>query len=365
MKNWNHIDEFAQKKASELIQKLLQGEELSMEEQQLLEKIKRSSQERSHENVQVHSSSVKSLAKRRLLVWTAVAALVCICIRGLMFLVEENDQTIAQVSAHHTILPGKIQGTLTTESGETYALTDSIFKDLSAQGVSAQKGVLVYNDVDTIKEHIHTLKIPRGGEYRLSLSDGTIVYLNSETTLRFPTKFIGKTRDVYLSSGEAYFEVAHNADKKFIVHTDKADIRVYGTKFNVKNYADEEELVTTLVQGKIGLNVSEDKEFFLNPGQQANVTNQTVNIKTVNVMDYISWVEQRFSFNQETLGDIMKSLARWYDFEVVFESADLKNIRLSGSLGKYENIEDFLFLFERVAPLTFNIENNLIVIKRK
>lgn len=173
---------------------------------------------------------------------------------------------------------------------------------------------------------------PRGGTYQIVLSDGTKVWLNASSELKFPASFNQtKQRSVELS-GEAYFEVAKNKMKPFMVRSNGQEIEVLGTHFNVNSYLDEKVTKTTLLEGAIKLSqLKRDNpaSYVLRPGQQA-VAGNTVVIRNVDAMDVIDWKNGMFIFNKESLESIMRKLSRWYDVDVVFEDEKLKSKLLGG-----------------------------------
>ena len=207
----------------------------------------------------------------------------------------------------------------------------------------------------------NTLVIPKGGEFAIVLADGTKIWLNADTRLKYPTFFSGDTREVELE-GEAYFEVQHDEKMPFIVKTSKSDIRVYGTSFNVKAYPDDSFQKTTLEEGSIGLRVN-DQEFKLVPNQQAvlNTANE-VNIIKINARQQSVWRHGRFLFDNENLEDIMAQLARWYDVNIFFTGAKVKNLHFSGEIDRYEDIERVLHMIELTTNISFTINGKTITI---
>ena len=196
------------------------------------------------------------------------------------------------------------------------------------------------------------------------LPDSSTVYLNSQAKLKYPTHF-AKERRVYLD-GEAYFVVRKQNGKRFIVHTvSEAEVEVLGTEFNVKCYPDETIIATTLVNGKVSFINSEVPERILAPGQQLLFErgNQEAEIRQVNVCNYIGWKDNQLIFHKETLEEIMRILARWYDIEVVFENNDLKQLEFSGNLNKYTDIETFFRLFGIGANVRFQLSGRTVYIK--
>ncbi len=194
----------------------------------------------------------------------------------------------------------------------------------------------------------HYLTIPRGGEYFIKLSDGTQVWINSESQLKYPTSFTNEeTRKIELVYGEAYFDVSPsslNKGTKFIVQTQGQDIEVLGTEFNVKAYKDESNIYATLVEGEVTIKVG-DKKRNLTPSQQSilNKTANTLEVITIDdVYNEISWKEGVFSFEEKPLIEIMKVLSRWYNMEVVFENESIKNVKFIGVIGKDQRVEEIL-----------------------
>ena len=206
--------------------------------------------------------------------------------------------------------------------------------------------------------------IPRGGEYTLLLADGTKVYLNSVTKLRYPVSFASHERRVYLS-GEAYFEVAHDSLHPFIVETEGMSVRVYGTEFNVNTY-NEGIIQTTLVNGKVGIRVPETgEEVFLQPNEMAEFLNSfsSIRVKKVDTFVYTAWKDGKFVFENESIEEIMERLTRWYDIKVFFENESVKNQIFNGVITRFVDVEDVLHLIEGTATVKFGINGNMIIVR--
>lgn len=236
--------------------------------------------------------------------------------------------------------------------------------NIGAQGVNYQEDSRDSGrgKVATAKKNIYnTLEIPRGGEYSLTLADGTKVWMNADSKLKYPISFLEDRRVVYLE-GEAYFEVAKDASKPFIVSTTSGDISVLGTQFNVKNYAEDKTIYTTLVEGSVLFRGTTNRETILAPGQQIIFSPEygTQELKQVNVNNFISWKDNLFQFEELSLEDIMKTLSRWYDVTVSYDKEELKQLQFSGNLDKYSNIESFLKLFEVGARIEFKVDKKHI-----
>ena len=299
----------------------------------------------------------------------AVAASVALLV-GLTIFVDpfgfrSSDTTIV----NNNIQTGGNKATLTLEDGSVVALNEGeIFQN---QNANSNGNALVYTAQKDPKEALtyNYLTIPRGGQYTLNLSDGTKVWLNSETQLKYPVDFIaGQTRTVELVYGEAYFEVSPSTKHKgarFVVLNDAQKIEVLGTEFNVKAYSNESSITTTLVHGRISIDYLTHQQI-LNPDQQAVVdkNTKTLTVNTVDVFHDISWKDGIFSFDNKSLKNIMVVLSRWYDFEVEFRSKTIENELFIGSLGKNDKIEDILSNLRELGVINnFKIDDKTITIE--
>jgi len=211
---------------------------------------------------------------------------------------------------------------------------------------------------------------PIGGEYQLTLSDGTKVWMNSKSEIRYPVRFSGNTRKVKIS-GEVYFEVTKDAERPFLVDVNDIEIKVLGTQFNIMAYPEERNIQTTLVEGAVrimahGLS-GKIRSADLSPGSQAEYDrfSKSVEIKEVDIERFIAWKNGKFVFEKESLNDIMRKLERWYNIKVFFQSNDLKNKRFSARIDRYGNINDILNKIEQTTNICFEIKNNVVQIKKK
>ncbi len=239
-------------------------------------------------------------------------------------------------------------------------------------GVSSDGQSITYKEqpiTDKInKIPSNLLTIPRGGQFFVLLADGTKVWINAETQLKYPVSFIkGKPRKVELLYGEAYFEVSpsfENGGSLFYVETLNQSIEVLGTQFNVKAYKEENEIKTTLVEGKVMLN-SGGNTMELRPGQQYTLNHGTggFTISSIDLYDEISWKNGYFSFKRKSLEDIMMVLSRWYDFKVVFQEEDIKKASFTGIFRRTQNIEDILEILQNTNEISFEINQKTITMK--
>lgn len=210
----------------------------------------------------------------------------------------------------------------------------------------------------------NTIKVPVGGFYQLALADGTRVWLNSMTRLRYPVNFIGEERKVYLE-GEAYFQVKHDTMYPFIVTAGGLEVKVYGTEFNVNTY-NPNIVQTVLVTGKVGITVKNTGEgIFLQPDDMAEYFNlsDSLRVKKVDPFVYTAWKDGKFVFEEETIEEIMERLGRWYEVKVIFENANAKNQIFSGIITRFTDVQDVLHLIEGTATIKFEINGNVIIVR--
>lgn len=211
------------------------------------------------------------------------------------------------------------------------------------------------------KEEENQLIVPRGGEYRLILSDGTKVWLNSSSVLTFPTVFAGDLRRVELT-GEAFFEVSPDAGHPFIVVTPKMDVKVLGTSFNVSVYEDEEAVHTTLLKGRVEVRTRGGEPCELKPGEQAYLTGGELTRKEVNTRQFTSWINGKFMFFNTPLEEISKQISRWYDVDIFFSREEVKEIRFTGAMLRFEPLEELIRMIESTSNVRFSVKNKTIVI---
>lgn len=265
-----------------------------------------------------------------------------------------------------TIMPGTTKATLIFANGEQVNLGNTQHDSLEVNGVKIMSDKVIVGEKKMAQTAIlewDKLIVPRGGEHLIVLSDGTKVHVNSDSRLEFPSKFIGKTREVRLY-GEAYFQVTSSTEHPFIVKTENMDIRVTGTEFNVKAYKEDNLVQTTLVRGKVTVAAGEGKQEIreLLPSQQAelNTTDNNLSVRTVDVNSVIAWKSGQFIFRGNKLEDIMKTLSRWYDFEVVYQDKKVRDLIFAGKLNRLENIDSMLEIIESTDKVQVDIKNRTI-----
>ncbi|MBE9602142.1 FecR family protein [Pedobacter sp. MC2016-24] len=308
--------------------------------------------------------------------WTRIsvvaAAVVATVIVGLWLfsdsqVVNRHSQTVWQ----NDISPGRNKATLMLDNGKTISLSD------------AQTGVVVgtnlkYNDGTVLDESLRfailTAATPRGGTYQITLQDGTKVWLNAESTLKFPSSFTGSGQRQVILKGEAYFEVTKNKTKPFIVVSKGQQVEVLGTHFNINAYDDEISTKTTLLEGSVrvsqlrkgihdtitGQNIRQSFGTVLKPNEQSIISNDQVSTKSVDVDDAIDWKNGEFVCKNEPLNSIMRKISRWYDVDVIYAHPELKTLTFSGSLSRYDKVSGVLSALEQAGTIRFKLEGRKI-----
>lgn len=212
----------------------------------------------------------------------------------------------------------------------------------------------------------HSIVTPQGGEYHMVLSDGTKVWLNAMTEISYPLVFDEKKREVQITGGEAYFIVAKDATRPFIVKSGQSSVEVLGTQFNYRSYGDEKQDEVTLEEGSVRV-ISSSDELIIEPGYQAVISGsgQAIVARQVNTKLYSSWRDGKLDFHRMPLERITGNLSRWYDVEFVYTDAAIKEIQFSGGVHKAKSIEFILNLIEETTDVKFTIDNNIIQVGRK
>jgi len=286
-----------------------------------------------------------------------------------------NESKSPPLSSLDTVVkPGSQKAILKLSDGKTLELDDSSLLAELQEGdakVINERNSLIYSSEEesvVSKAVIYNeLITPRGGGYKLQLADGTVVTMNAGSSLRYPVAFSDSIRQVFLE-GEAYFDVSHNG-KPFIVSCESMDVRVLGTSFNVSSYADDAEIKTTLVEGKVKVTTAGNPDLasegiILAPDDQAifSRADATVEVVKVNTSQYTSWVMGKFEFSNANLNEVMKRLARWYDFEYEFESDAAKDYHFTARIDNDQSISSILEMLEMTTDVKFEIRDQIIVI---
>jgi len=304
-----------------------------------------------------HSLKAKSyrIFYRRL---SAVAAVLIAVSVGLYFFYYKPVSKRVQIQSA-LILPGKNSATLTLSNGDVITLDDK------KEGLEIAGNKIHYYDGDSLTtdskgllaaSEFLTASTPRGGTYQFLLPDGSKVYLNAASAIKFPSAFVGKgERIVELLGGEAYFEIKKDPAHPFIVKSANQDVRVLGTHFNINAYSDEPGTLTTLLEGSVAIN----KNIILKPGEQSALQNGKVKITTVDPLAAVAWTKGEFFFNEASFESTMNMIARWYDVEIIYDYKPA-NLHLAGRLSRNRSINEVLKLLQITEEVKFKIEGRRI-----
>jgi len=298
---------------------------------------------------------------RRLLPYAAFVAVVI----GAAIVIRYKDVSpdTGSVLVAEQIRPGASKAQLVLSDGRKIDLEaeeDSLYRQIEGENFVNDSGQLTYRDRQKSGAvRFHTIRIPRGGEYKVTLADGTRIWLNAASELIYPDYFQGRERQVVLK-GEAYFEVAKDTERPFYVRIGDMKISVLGTSFNVSAYPGSERR-TTLVEGKVAIDWKQQHVEIL-PGQQAVETGERLEIARVNVANYMGWKERRFVYEDKLLGEVLEELERWYDVEIFVLNDGIRKLHLTANLPKYENMDQVLRIIEDAACVRFDVKDRTVVV---
>jgi transmembrane sensor len=324
---------------------------------------------------------MKKAPPRSIIMWRRIASiaallLICISITGyFLFHVDDGPKkgTLAQID--QDILPGGNKAVLTLSNGHKIILSAAKHGVLVSQSNirinKSSDGQLTYEATKgDHASHIayDTLTTPAGGIYNVELADGSKIWLNSSTSIRFPETFNPKERKIELITGEAYFEVTHNLSAPFRVATPHGIIEDLGTHFNINSYNDESAEKTTLLEGSVSVK-SNDQKIVLQPGQQALIDNNSgvasIVVSTVDLEETIAWKNGLFLFNNENLESIMRKISRWYNVKIEYQDQSVKKEVFLGSLSRFKNASEVMDMLEQTGKIHFEVKGTLIVVKKK
>ncbi len=277
---------------------------------------------------------------RRILRYAAAAAVVAVLSFGLWKLNQKPlTPEFKTVKEAEKIKPGTNRAILSTADGTVIELNAEHSGIVVGDVITYNDGSVLLKDEDDKNIRL-TLATPRGGQYQITLPDGTKVWLNAASKLSYPKVFSDKQRLVDLD-GEAYFEVARKEHQPFIVKTSSEQVEVLGTHFNVNSYVGEDISKVALAEGKVNVRLNSNASKILHPGQQTIVQGKRVRVEAVNVDEVIAWKNGEFMFNNEPLPSAMRQLARWYDIDIEVDPA-LQGLALWGSVSRLENFDKVL-----------------------
>jgi len=317
--------------------------------------------------------SASWLSLPKIMKYAVAASLVLFISFGLIYINRDNftptSIQLSPVIVNNTITTGTDKAILTLEDGTSVELKKNIV--YTTPEVSSDGKQIVYNNVSTNSKKVkyNYLTIPRGGQFFIKLSDGTQVWLNSETKIKYPVTFTaGVDRQIELMYGEAFFDVSSSENHQgasFKVYHNRQNVEVLGTQFNIKAYKNETNIYTTLLEGKVAVDIDANRQY-LKPSQQSNYnldTNSFV-ISTIDAKKEILWKDGVFNFESKKLKDIMVVLSRWYDMDVVFENTHLNDQKFVGIFNKNYSIEDILNVMKDANVInSYSINNKLITLK--
>ncbi len=302
--------------------------------------------------------------------WIAAAAVFLVVATTIVFSITNNQKEIYtqtnKQQPKQDRLPGGDKAVLTLSDGSTIILDSAGNGVLAKQGntsiVKKNDGQIEYSAATAIANEVsyNLLQTPRGGQFKITLPDGSKVWLNAASSLKYPVVFTGDERKVEIS-GEAYFEIAKDATKPFKVHLNNMEVEVLGTHFNVNGYEDEASINTTLLEGKVKVQTATGAKF-LAPGQQAQLK-PSGNISITNdisLEEIIAWKDGNFQFENADIKAVMRQLARWYDVEVSYKG----NIQqhFVGSISRNVNLSQVLSMLQQTGAVKFKIEGKQLIV---
>lgn len=335
-----------------------------------------------------HGFTGDRIVEKQVSLWPRIAVAASIVLAfGLGFYLIKRDKSEPlhhdQIAAK-SITPGGNKAILILADGSRISLTDAADGKLASQaGISitkAKDGQLIYSVVDqktnTANNDFNTIETPSGGQYMINLPDGSKVWLNAESSLKFPVSFANKNERRVELSGEAYFEVAKVNLKggenrteglpkdrmPFVVSSNGQEVHVLGTHFNINAYHNENSIRTTLLEGSVLVNrTGAKKSVKLIPGQQANLTSDHISLRNVDLEQVVAWKNGLFMFDGEPLTQVMKQLSRWYNVEIVYQD-DFSGTLIGGGVSKFANIRDVLDILELTGKIKFEIKGKKVVV---
>ena len=303
--------------------------------------------------------------------WVGYAASVIILVVAgwFIFQMSDNKNVVQEGKKVVRITPGTQKAILYLDNGEQVVLADNntvVVEDSLSGRIEQVDKSLVYQTESTVKEErLNVLEIPNGGEFQVTLADGTKVCLNAGTKLTYPIAFVGKERRVRLE-GEGYFEVKRDENKPFIVEINGMEVKVLGTSFNLRSFAADNRSTATLISGKIEVKTS-SRRVELSPNQQADlwVGENKLDVREVDAAVYSAWTKGRFVFRRERLETILDDVSRWYNVTVFYEQSSAKDILFSGIMERYADISKTLEMLEKTGKVSFIIDEQKIIVRAK
>jgi len=342
----NELEDPAQLEASLVAFKQLYTLDAAVQEQRVLDRIL--------QQVEVAPQPKVKNKQLTVLLYAAVAACVLLAI-GLTFRKIKEKPVYSEeetLELAEQLTPGGNRAVLTASDGTALTLSEDKVGIVMGDDITYDDGSVLLSDKEAAV--MLTLSTPKGGQYQIVLADGTKVWLNAGSKLQYPKTFTGNVREVELD-GEAYFEVAKNKQKPFIVSTGNEKVEVMGTHFNVNAYAEDHESKVSLLEGKVRVSIPQGGEKVLNPGQQTVVRGERIRVQEVNLDEIMAWKNGEFMFNNETLRTALRQVSRWYDIDIQVDPA-LADITLWGTVSRLDNFDKVLKVIKMTDD---NIKINL------
>jgi ferric-dicitrate binding protein FerR (iron transport regulator) len=299
----------------------------------------------------------------------AIAALfLAIVSIGLWRHLTQVSSVTEELTHQGEIIPGTQTATLTLADGKKIKLIDAqsgVLEEETGGLISKNAdGTLVYKEIEghIVSSGYNTLSTARGETYKVQLPDGTQVWLNASSTIRYAASFKGRAQRYIELEGEAYFDVAKDKNHPFVVKTSTQEVEVLGTRFNINSYADEVAVNTTLLEGTVQINY-QDKKTLLHPGQQANLSVAgTLQINMVDTDPIISWINNEFMFDGDDIETVMRKISRWYNVDVVYIGARTRE-KFGGGLSRFEEVGQVLAMLEKTGAVRFKVEGKTIYVR--
>ncbi|PRD51346.1 FecR family protein [Sphingobacterium gobiense] len=320
---------------------------------------------RLHREMQTNNDNLPLYRQSMRKWWVYAAAAIVLIIGGLYWLVAERETSFVDETETIVIVPGGDNAVLILDDGTEVSLNELQLGNVTINGKvladKAGEGELRYGEMSEDEIRYHTIRTPRGGQYQVTLADGTKVWLNASSSIRFPTAFIGTERFVEME-GEVFFDVQKDTGRPFVVKSDNQEITVLGTQFNVMAYPDEEGVKTSLIEGKVAVDIA-GSNYTLKPGERSvyDKTKRQVTTETFDLEEILAWQEGYFMFNEESIEHVMRKIARWYDVEVEYKG-NMKGKLFSGTVSRFGQVYEVLDMLELTGTVTFKIEGRRILV---
>lgn len=298
----------------------------------------------------------------------AAASILMVFAFGGYYLVHKRAEKESAQNLASIIAPGGNKAVLTLSNGKQITLSNVHTGKIAQQGntlvdKTADGSVTYIANSKTVEEVTYnTMTTPRGGQYHLTLSDGTNVWLNAASSIKFPTMFKGVERKVEIT-GEAYFEVAHNKAMPFRVSSAKQVVEVLGTHFNINAYDNEPDVKTTLLEGSVKV-TADQGDVVIKPGQQAVLAHAKLVVKDADTEEATAWKDNMFRFTNESLESIMRKISRWYDVDIEYADSDAKGLPFNGIIDHFSDAGKVLRMLERTKQVHFKIEGKKIIVMK-